>query len=307
MKIVGVEAYKMVKPFWGQPEDNFILYMDILGGEKIIQSPQIGILSTSLEYTLKELKRVKQLHGADDVYFKMFSDNIIVCSANNYEFLLLVAAGWQKHLATFGIFLRGAMCHGSVIKNADFILGDGLVKAYQLENKQAKFPRVLVDKSFINALPCQETINSVSSRYLCRDNGDILYVHYLKEASLTYDKTTMINLLMEHTFRIKLNLFWNSEITEFTQEEQEKNVQGSINKKYEWLRDYHNAFIRNENYDSRFIIDNDSSKWRDSLVVHLNVNLKWLPDDHDVVKNLQDKINTTMLKSSSSTDIPSGL
>ncbi|MCL2378485.1 MAG: hypothetical protein FWC77_05085 [Defluviitaleaceae bacterium] len=255
----------MLKPFWGQPEGNFILYMDILGGEKIIQSPQIGILSTVLDWTLKELKRAKQIHRADDVYFKMFSDNIIVCSENNYEFLLLIAAGWQKHLATFGIFLRGAICYGSVIKNTDFILGDGLVRAYKLENEHAKSPRVLVDKGFIDALSCKEASDSVYSRYLHRDTDDNLYVHYLKEANLTYDKTTMMNLLLEHTFRIKLNLFWNSEITEFTPREQEKNVQGSINKKYEWLRDYHNAFIRDNNYDSRFIIDNDSSKWRDKF------------------------------------------
>lgn len=84
-------------------------------------SPQIGILSTVLDWTLKELKRVRLLYEAEEVYFKMFSDNIILCSDTNYKFLLMVAAGWQKHLATFGIFLRGSLCYGSVIKNPDFI------------------------------------------------------------------------------------------------------------------------------------------------------------------------------------------
>jgi hypothetical protein len=48
----------MFKSLWGQPEDNFILYMDILGGESLIDSPQVVKLCTFINWALDETKRV---------------------------------------------------------------------------------------------------------------------------------------------------------------------------------------------------------------------------------------------------------
>ncbi|MCL2573467.1 MAG: hypothetical protein FWE34_02820 [Defluviitaleaceae bacterium] len=87
----------------------------------------------------------------------------------------------------------------------------------------------------------------------------------------------MLNLLMEHQFRTKANLFWNSEVTEFTREEEEKGIRESIN----------NKFIDENNENFAFKIDEDMNKWRDGLIRHLNANLKWLPDDHETVRSIK--------------------
>jgi hypothetical protein len=100
----------VIKSIWKQPKDNFILFVDVLGTEQYMEYGYTPVFSTLLEWAVNEMKRVKLLCGVPDegeksVHFKMFSDNIFLCSESNWEFLLLVAAGLQRQLVESGLFV----------------------------------------------------------------------------------------------------------------------------------------------------------------------------------------------------------
>ena len=282
----------MSKSLWGQPEDNFILYMDVLGGESIIDSPHVVKLSTFIKWAIDETKRVNLIYNnmedeESKIYFKMFSDNIIICSKANYKFLLQIAAGWQRKLSDLGIFLRGALCYGSIIKEDDFVLGSGLVKAYKLESNVAIYPRIIIDESFSD-----KTGTDFLEAYATKFCDDLLFVDYLCLASNELYKSEVTPFFMNHGGAIKNNLFYSNYVTQFTAQQIERGIREKIIRKHEWLRDYYNHFLRNSKIDfikdqngnnvdclKYFGIDEDIAKWRDSHLWHLQVNLKYLPLD----------------------------
>jgi len=286
----------MAKSMWGQPEDNFILYMDVLGGENLINSPQVIKLSTFIKWALDETKRVnlvynRTLDEGRKIYFKMFSDNIIICTKSNYKFLLEIAAGWQRKLSDFGIFLRGALCHGSIIKEDDFVLGSGLVKAYKLEGNVAKYPRIIIDESF-----SEKADNDILEAYTTNFRGggdDVLFVDYLRLAVDGLYRSEVAPFFINHGFAIKNNLFYTAYVTPFSEEENERKIKEKILEKHEWLRKYHDHFLKNATFDfiknqnseavdcfKYFGIGEDIAAWRDMHLLHLQGDLKYLPLDY---------------------------
>ncbi|MCL2015701.1 MAG: hypothetical protein FWG68_05580 [Defluviitaleaceae bacterium] len=278
----------MLKSFWIQPENNFILFVDILGVKEHIKNGRTSVLTTILDTTVKEMKRVAKIMslpdvGKDSVYFKMFSDNIIICSKSNWNYLLLVAAGLQKHLATFGIFLRGSLCFGSICAQPDFVLGEGLVRAYELESKCSVYPRIIVDTSFIEAM--QEHISathadnhnkifvSTKEKYFEVDKDEKIFIDYLNEARLAYnsENITMLNLMVEHQFRVKANLLLHENKHRLTYNLETGEHIENIYKKFVWCRDYHNAFCQKHNQFLGLLIDEDIEKWRCEMIEQLHL------------------------------------
>jgi len=256
--------------------------MDILGGESLINSPQVGKLSAFIKEVLCETKRVNRIYNntANEdmrIYFKMFSDNIVICSKANNLFLLQIAAGWQRQLAEFGIFVRGALCYGNVIKEDDFVLGSGLVDAYKLESDTAVYPRIIIDESIYN-----KTDTDALETYATKFRDDLLFVDYIRVASSELSPIEVVPFFVNHSHAIKANLFYTNYVTPFTAQQVEQGVRKKILEKHEWLRDYHNHFLQNSEIDfikdqngncvncfERFGIDEDISKWRDSHLMHL--------------------------------------
>lgn len=53
-------------------------------------------------------------------------------------------------IINYSIFIRGAIVCGKIFFSDNYIFGDGLVKAYSLENEMAVVPRIILDKEVLN-------------------------------------------------------------------------------------------------------------------------------------------------------------
>lgn len=159
-----------------------------------------------------------------------FSDSFIISkgsgNVNGIETLVLDT----NHIFLMGIYyhflFRGAITEGKMIHNDEFVFGPGFVKAYEMENKEALYPRVIVDTKIVEKYINQSTI----LRDLVKpDDNGLYYIDIFK--GLDYQFTT------EKSKKIILSI-----------------LKGLINKglecdddktksKYEWLDKKYNDYI----------------------------------------------------------------
>ena len=113
-----------------------------------------------------------------------FSDNILLSTLNNWRLLLLVMIDIQSALIKEGIFIRGAMVYDKIYHSETLVGGEGLIKAHHLESKVAVYPRIIVDKSYIDeANAASKFSNSVGlvMDFLKLDFDGNYFLDYLKK------------------------------------------------------------------------------------------------------------------------------
>jgi hypothetical protein len=138
-----------------------------------------------------------------------------------------------------GFIARGAITHGDLFydntKNIWF--GPAMNRAYHLESKKARFPRVIVDPEYADALyafnenkyrkePMQKMING---EILCRDIDGFIYLNYLNRVKLGINQLEG-KYVVEDALRLC--------ITERAVKRETKELQDSIRDKYDWLEKY---------------------------------------------------------------------
>ena len=176
----------------------YILFADVLGFSKYIDSTvddnrtselrirtfanlilflkgQYGIPiedDTENDVSIKALRRKKYL---ENVSITQFSDSFIISretDANNIMELLLDACYIWLWGTYFGFLFRGAITFGKIVHNNDFVFGPGFIHAYNLENKKAKYPRIIIDDAIIDNF----LVNDKCTPLIKKDDDGLYYI-----------------------------------------------------------------------------------------------------------------------------------
>lgn len=206
-----------------------IAYIDLMGIKEKINS----------QYTLTTiwilLKRIAQLcENNKRLYYKAFSDNIIICEQiddSNPIIALNDVLNIVREIEFFMFhievpFVRGAIVVGSIYFNDDYVFGEALLKAYRIEQNDAIFPRIIVDKSVFNILEHNK------SDYIIKDRDGLYFYDFMAA------KINEINLKIQTIRALKANILWNLQVNC-------KNTK--IVSKMEWLVNYFNESCRSNN------------------------------------------------------------
>lgn len=151
----------------------YILYFDILGYCNKIRENEKNFLSDVKN--LVERSTEKEWR----VTIRIFSDNVLVCKKYDEEdalrFLCHYAARIQElMLREKALLLRGAITKGILFIDDKFVYGTGLVDAVELEEKDAQYPRIIVDKKLNN----EEYI--IRSKFtILADKDEYRYINFL--------------------------------------------------------------------------------------------------------------------------------
>ncbi len=151
----------------------YILYFDVLGYRNKIFSDEKGFL-----YAIKELFR-RSTEKNWNAIIRTFSDNVMVCIEDGYEgalkFLCHYASRIQELiLREHGLLLRGAITKGNLYFDNQFVYGTGLVSAVELEEKDAVYPRIIIDKKLDS-----ENYIRCSKHTVLADNDRYHYINFL--------------------------------------------------------------------------------------------------------------------------------
>ena len=149
-------------------KEYYIAYFDLLGYKDFFRTypERVGEFLQDIHDAVSNAKEYTQEIGSSFVgklgrlaiKTKIFSDNILLCLEVGEEktaqieyprflaFLAIVADIQRNFILNYGLFLRGGVTIGSLSFNDDFIFGQGLIDAVELE-ETAIYPRIILGKT----------------------------------------------------------------------------------------------------------------------------------------------------------------
>lgn len=140
----------------------YIAFIDILGFKKMIETaPCFEIYEIYAKRMKKPLSRIYLGHelcfDMSDIKMKVMSDSICFYvdsrKPNALIGLIFLCQSFQEQLIQLQepILTRGAIVKGEIFAENDIIYGPGFVKAYLMEENNAKYPRIIMTKDTIDS------------------------------------------------------------------------------------------------------------------------------------------------------------
>ena len=255
-------------------ERRIIAFIDVLGFKEIVKQSESDASKITLLYSVLEflknweisdnwnLKFVKieedaQKKGVDNFDIRgktnttAFSDNIVVSvkvdnNVNEMASTLIVnLALIGSLLMEKGILFRGGLTIGNIIhKDNGTVFGQGLIDAYFLETKNAKYPRIVLSDKLIKELnyPLVEKKSRYPyHQYLNRFQDGCIGFHQMIYYQVidSWEKMTSENMIL--SLKNIRNVIVNGLDSSFENSD--------VFEKYKWLKDQYNDLIILSDFD----------------------------------------------------------
>lgn len=158
--------------------------------EKLAETQIIDNLFDEINYQISIKYLFPEERKIIDQITSQFSDSIVISySKENYIHHIFQDAYFLCVKAMeSGFLLRGAIVLGKVIHSEKDkkLFGPAIIKAYEMENKKAKYPRIIIDENVFNI---------AKKNYLNCTNPDAEYDGLMKLVSKDYDNLYYINYI----------------------------------------------------------------------------------------------------------------
>ena len=207
-------------------KEYYIAYFDILGYKAFFaEAPKkanefLNIVNSAITNTLTTINTTNTSPLASQfanihIQSKIFSDNVLLCievgddvakeNSRIIAFMAIINAIQRGFITECGLFLRGGFTKGKMSINDDYIFGEGLIKAVELEEKTVH-PRIAVSDEIIdilnqNALYSQEELDKAITIENSIKNGDSIS----DDDSAFYGRILQLN----NQFRFERNMVLN--------------------------------------------------------------------------------------------------
>ena len=229
-----------------------IAFLDLLGAAKRLKSHESScdMIKVAKDMACNAINSKNNPFLQCSVY--TFSDNIALCVEISAEHeledrikllaqtvadMICFNAGVPKDESATGVGfmtpLRGAICYGDlyVDKTMNFLIGEALVRAYELESRHAITPRVIIEKGLEKFIP--------KSPVFTLDEDGYYFVDFLRY-KLTEHYRISENVLKIHTKLVSCELLKCVN---------DINMLERVLSKYIWLAKYYNQFIKQNESD----------------------------------------------------------
>jgi hypothetical protein len=225
--------------------NRLIAFVDILGFSAEIKNPKRS--QEDEERILEVLKLIHSLkvNNYGSTFMNMqefgveiitFSDSAVIsCPAerDNLFFLLIKLIHLQMELIPFGILLRGAITIGELYHERDIVFGPAMIEAYEMENKVAVYPRIIINENAISqyveyASDDEDDLQDLEN-LIKKDKDGIWFIDILRQQE-EIDGSFYNYIKWLSSFReIIINGLQNEKL--------------NVRVKYQWLRTYFNEVV----------------------------------------------------------------
>lgn len=160
----------------------YVAFIDILGFSDMVRADcEDGRQEFS---NLKKLKSAIEdasaCYNKDGVNVIQFSDSIIIYGFyDNISFISFmdVCSELQSRLFRASILCRGGVSVGRHYHSKSILFSEGLIDAYKIENRIAKYPRIVISKNLIELVNYR--FGRVDLRQVLSDSDGVFFVDYL--------------------------------------------------------------------------------------------------------------------------------
>ena len=231
-------------------QDRAVAFVDVLGFRKKLkefeEDARLRKNVNDAEYLVSEkvnefvgtFKRVTSLLDADNFRYYLFSDNICITVdyVNSPDLLISLLFTLSELFYSFaqkGYFLRGGVDVGKFVDERQIALGLPLASAYEMESKQAVYPRILISQRYGQLLQGyleeQELSDSadLSREQLIYKSCELTYLNVFYNVTRKEDKVVFFSSFRQ---RIMEHMHLNCE-------------QEAVFVKYDWLAGQYNQFL----------------------------------------------------------------
>lgn len=172
-------------------EDRIILFIDFLAFKEIVDETESDREALRrLLHAMDALAEIGRDTSIQSQRVSQFSDSIVVSyriDEVSGVFWLLMEMAWAViDLANRGYLLRGAVTFGPLFHSEHHVVGPAMVKAYLMESKQAKYPRVIIDPALLKIArrnraeqhsPAEEA--AYVKHFMRRDDDGLFFFDYV--------------------------------------------------------------------------------------------------------------------------------
>lgn len=208
-----------------------VAFIDVLGScKKILNSEEesLNTVHSSYEEAVKYMGSIfdKKMLERNRPRVRIFSDNIIVFAPVinddiNIAFMdvLILTSMIQTEFLSKGYLVRGGIAYGAFFADDIMVWGKALISAYNIENKIAVFPRIVLDSSLEKNLEIKKYDN-----LLKKDTDECWFVDYLS-SGFGLDNNTLFGIINSSCQTIDIMI-------------REENDNVSVLQKLNWHKNY---------------------------------------------------------------------
>lgn len=195
--------------------DYLIVFLDILGYKEKVRRGDVSKkeLLESIIRLVSVIKSIPDYCKFDNevIEVRTFSDNFLIYYKLNkeltyrdaliiFDILDKVCCTQYYFLGKYKLMIRGGVVIDKMYVNDDIVFGDGLIASYELENKVAIYPRIVLDDDTFNKLA--EIFKFLSSPIdtnfvMPKDHDGIRYLDYYRFINPHYNLALENDSMME--------------------------------------------------------------------------------------------------------------
>jgi hypothetical protein len=175
--------------------------------------------------------------------YHIYSDNIIIFAKKRNDDVMqswCIAQLLQKCFllqrnfnGQYGIFIRGCITQGNMFYDGKFVYGKGIIDAYNIENKWASYPRILIDNDIVDFIIQDGTLYNLIGKFIVKDEEDRYFIGYLNMTDRAY---------MCFAFYLKCH-------KKLVEAWLASDLPDEIREKYIWCKKYHNFVCKEYQVD----------------------------------------------------------
>jgi hypothetical protein len=139
--------------------ERIVAFLDILGMRSLVSRIEADeLLLQNLHGALAHIKNQERYANMDStalsqMEISVFSDCIAISvDPTQASYVIMVCANLQNELLLQGIAVRGGVTLGKTFHGNGVLFGAGIVRAHDIESKEADTPRILVDNSVVDLI-----------------------------------------------------------------------------------------------------------------------------------------------------------
>ena len=180
-------------------EDRIIAFLDILGFKALIECAEKANDYTKLSNLITKSNKIfSMLNAREDFQFTQFSDSFVLsCEIDRMEHSMLFIMDLRDLIDLFlseNILLRGGVTIGKVIHSKKLLMGPAMNRAYELESKFAKYPRVIIDMDLFDYWEtCLYEYNVENMFTVFKDDDGLYFIDYINKGYLLPKFSLILN------------------------------------------------------------------------------------------------------------------